>query len=90
MLQTYLNYPNSRVSVHGDATCREIEKMRNPEQRHMNIDQGSVELELARFKGTHDFASTAPLNDMWVTVDLASLHEEQRILERIKAALDAR
>ena len=90
MLQAYLNYPNSRVSIHGDAECREIEKMQKPEQRRVNIDRQSVERELARFKEAHDFASTAPLNDMWVIVDLGSEHEEQRVLERIKAALDAR
>ena len=90
MLQAYLNYPNSRVSVHGDVDCQEIEKMQKPEQRRVNIDRESVKRELARFKKMHDFASTAPLNDMWVTVDLGNVYEEQRVLERIKATLDAR
>ena len=89
MLQAYLNYPNSRFSIHGDATCREIGKMQKPEQRRVIIDRQSVRGELARFKGVHGFASTAPQNDMWVTVDLGSLDEEQRVLERIKAVLDA-
>ena len=90
MLQAYLNYPNSRVTVHGDPTCEEIEKMDKLGQRHVFIDRDSLEGELARFWGTYAFASTAPLNDMWVTVDMGDLLEEQRVLDRIVATLGRR
>ena len=90
MLQAYLNYPNSRVTVHGDATCEEIEKMEKLGQRRVYIDRDSLQGELARFRGEHDFASTTPLNDMWVTVDLGNLHEEQRVLDGIVATLAGR
>ena len=36
MLKAYLNYPNSRVTVHGDSTCEEIEKMEKQGQRRVS------------------------------------------------------
>ena len=90
MLQAYLNYPNSRVTVHGESTCEEIEKMEKLGQRRVYIDRNSLEGEVARFRAAHGFASTAPLNDMWVTVDLGNLLEEQRVLDRIVAILAGR
>ena len=90
MLKAYLNYPNSRVTVHGNSTCEEIEKTEKQGQRRVYIDRGSPESEVARFRVAHDFASTAPLNDMWVTVDLEDLLEEQRVLDRIVAILARR
>ena len=90
MLQAYLNYPNSRVTVHGDSTCEEIEKLEKQGQRRVHIDKDSLEGAVARFRAAHGFASKAPLNDMWVTVDLADLLEEQRVLDRIVAILAGR
>ena len=90
MLQAYLNYPNSKVTVHGEPLCQEIAKMQKSGQRLVNIGRELVDREVARFTEVHDFASTAPLNDMWVSVDLGSTHEEQRVLNRIVAALASR
>ena len=72
MLNVYLNYPNSKVTVHGEATCSTIRQMRKPGQRQVRIDEGSREQELAQFEAAHRFASRAKYNDMWVVVDLAS------------------
>lgn len=59
-------------------------------QRLVSMDRESVDQEVKRFAEVHDFASTAPLKDMWVTVDFGSTHEEQRVLSRIVAALARR
>ena len=90
MLQAYLNYPNSKVTVHGEASCRNIRQTRKPAQRHIHIDRESLEAELARFRGEHGFGSTAAQNDMWVTVDLADPQEEGRVLGRIRKMLGNR
>ena len=87
MLQAYVNYPNSRVTVHADPICDEIEKMAKEGQRRIRIDRRSLQGELSRFRDTHHFASTAPVNDMWISVDLGDAVEEQRVLDRIVGIL---
>ena len=90
MLNVYLNYPNSKVTVHGEATCSTIRQMRKPGQRQVRIDEGSREQELAQFEAAHRFASRAKYNDMWVVVDLASQREEDLVVENIRRALARR
>ena len=90
MLNVYLNYPNSLVTVHGDATCGAIQQMRKPRQRHIRIDAASCAKELGRFQGEHQFASRAEHNDMWVCLDLDSAEEQIRIVQKIHRALSQR
>ncbi len=90
MLKAYLNYPNSRVTIHGDLTCAEIQKTRKQGQRSIYIDRNCRDGEIARFQAAHRFASTTLLNDIWVTVNLEDVLEEQRVLDRIVAILVGR
>lgn len=90
MLKAYLNYPNSRVTVHGVSVCEEIQKARKQGQRRVYIDRNSRGEEIERFRAAHRFASTSLLNDMWVTVNLEDLLDEQRVLDSIVAILAAR
>ena len=90
MLNVYLNYPNSKVTVHREAGCPTIRQMRKPGQRQVRIDVGSRAKELARFEAAHRFASRAKYNDMWVVIDLGSAEEEDRAVEDIWRALARR
>lgn len=90
MIQLYLNYPNSLVSIHGEAGCAEIGKMRKPGQRHVRVDAVSRDTELRRFRAEYRFASQAALNDMWVAVDLDNPQEEVWVITQIKTALGRR
>ena len=90
MLEVYLNYPNSSVTVHGDMACGNIRSMGKAGQRRVNIDRSEIENELRRFRREHKFASTAEKNDMWVSIDARSLTQEERILERIVETLRER
>ena len=90
MLNVYLNYPNSKVTVHGEPTCPTIRQMRKPGQRQVRIDAGSRERELARFAAAHRFASRAECNDMWVVVDLGNAEEEDLVVADIRRALARR
>jgi len=90
MLQVYLNYPNSKVTVHGVPTCPTIRQMRKPDQRQVRIDEGSRDHELARFAAAHRFASRARYNDMWVVVDLGNAEAEDRAVADIRRALARR
>ncbi len=90
MLSVYLNYPNSIVSVHGDASCATIGQMGKVGQRHVRIDARSRVGEMARFAGSYRFASKAELNDMWVVVSLANRAEEERVVVEIKQTLGRR
>ena len=43
MLQAYLNYPNSKVTVYGEPLCQEIAKMQKSDRRPVNIGRKSVD-----------------------------------------------
>lgn len=89
MLQLYLNYPNSKISVHTDPTCGHIRQMGKPDQRQLRLVEESLEAQLAEFS-EHGFASTAALNDMWVTIDLGDARMEENVLARISRTLGDR
>lgn len=81
MLKAYLNYPNSKVSVHYDLSCRQIQKMAKPHQRVVRIDQSSISAELQRFiMEQHDFASKPAENDMWIELDFTDAEFEFAVL----------
>ena len=90
MLNAYLNYPNSLVTVHGEPTCSTIRQMRKSGQRHVRVNTASRAREREKFDGTYRFGSKAEVNDMWVVVDLESPEEEARMVEEIKSALGRR
>ena len=90
MLEVYLNYPNSQVTVHGNMACRSIRQMSKARQRRVRINPRTLQRELRRFGGEHEFGSTAARNDMWVTVDLGDARAEEQAVERMVAALRAR
>ena len=90
MIDVYLNYPNSCVSVHGQPTCPAIGQMRKAGQRRVRVDPGTRETELRKFTATYRFASKAEFNDMWVSVDLDTRQEEASVVAEIKKLLGRR
>ena len=90
MLQVYLNYPNSKVSVHSDEACGNIKQMRKAEQRHVHIKRESLSIELGRFEKEYSFASEAARNDMWITVEMQDYSFEVCITAYIKKILSLR
>ena len=90
MLNAYLNYPNSRVTIHRVAACPTIGQMRKPGQRRVRIDVASRATEMAKFDGVHRFGARAEVNDMWVVLDLGNPREEAETVADIKRALGRR
>ena len=90
MLEVYLNYPNAQVTVHRNIACPSIRQMGKAGQRRVRIDGSALARELGKFRGDHQFGSTAARNDMWVTLDLGDGRDEEEAVDRIVAALRAR
>ena len=87
MLRLYLNYPNSRTIVHHRLSCPHIPDLRSV--RHVNVDAATASSALARFED-HVFKSKAAYNDMWVTVNMATVIEDMAIVDSIKRTLSRR
>lgn len=84
MVKAYINYPNSRISLHRELGCREIGKQHKKGQRRLRIDNESLSMELTRFKSRHyRFASKPMYNDMWLDVDLNDPIFERTVVEDI-------
>ncbi len=81
MLRAYFNYPNSRVCVHGDASCNHIQQAGKPGQRCVFIDRTTLATETTGFlEGKHSFAANAATNDLWVDLDLADADFERALV----------
>lgn len=90
MMKAYVNYPNKKVSVHGDSSCREIEKMAKPLQRVVRIDSRSVSAELQRFGGReYRFAAKRSVNDMWIEADFGDADFEAAVLAYVHRLIGA-
>ena len=90
MLEVYLNYPNARVTVHRNMECGSIRQMDKARQRRVRINDTTRERELRRFQREHAFGANAAINDMWVTLDLGNVRDEQRFVKCIVSALGRR
>jgi len=70
MLKVYLNYPNSRVSVHHDPCCSTIQIMGKPDQRYIRMNITNIRHELQKFKDKqYQFKPESAFNDMWLEID---------------------
>ena len=91
MLRAYLNYPNSRVSLHSEPTCSRIQQARKRGQRRVRVVPKNISTELLRFKGgEYPFASQAVTNDMWLDIDFSDPNFELAVALHIHWLLSAR
>lgn len=88
MLTTYINYPNSHITIHRDRDCNCIQSHNKEDQRFVTIDKASLDSELDKFKTKeYRFASTSEFNDMWFDVDLGDEKHEVAVVEKIRELL---
>jgi len=91
VLSAYLNYPNSRVSVHGNPRCGHIQQARKAGQRHVLLEPRTIGSQLRRFiDRTHTFGAEAARNDMWLYIDFAEDPFEVDLARYIHRLLGAR
>lgn len=90
MLNVYINYPNSRVSIHRDRGCSHIQRNRKMVQRFVKINHENQMEEVERFRKIHTFRSHRDSNDMWVEINLRNLQDEELILRQILINLSIR
>ena len=88
MLRVYINYPNAKISLHGDNTCGHIQQARKRQQRSVQITDKNLERELHRFKAKYyRFGASAEVNDMWLDIHFdpeKNLEIVHRIHEHLK------
>ena len=91
MLNAYLNYPNSRVTIHRDPACGMIQPTAKANQRRIRIEPSTVVAELKRFREREfRFQSTSELNDMWLEIDFGDLEFETLVADYIRRVLGQR
>ena len=88
MLYVYLNYPNSRITMHRKADCKQISKMKKEDQRMILINIENKSLEVSKFVNCqYKFASKKSLNDMWLEIDLDDPQSEENFVMQLKDLL---
>jgi hypothetical protein len=89
MIKAYFNYPNSRMRMHADPNCSDIEKSGKSAQRKINMNRESLHEKLVEI-GKLSFTSTKAQNDLWLTIDFGNLVEEEAEAKRILKRLGER
>jgi len=70
-MDVYVNYPNSRFTIHNNSNCNQIHKHSKSNQRIISINNNNFIQELTRFiNQQYVFSSTAGQNDMWMEINL--------------------
>lgn len=88
MLNAYLNYPNSAITVHRDPACAQIRSHRKQNQRSLKINLESMGEVLRDFIGArYVFASTAENNDMWLEIECGDEQLSHEVLGFIRRTL---
>lgn len=88
MIYVYLNYPQSKISVHQNPNCRRIRLRKKDEQRVIRIEQENLDSEIGRInRGELKFAPSSRYNDAWIVIELGDLSKEQEITIEIKEIL---
>ncbi len=91
MLHVYVNYPNSRIRLHGNGQCASIGQSNKPGQRWVQINPSTIVAELQRFRsGEYRFQSSAAANDMWLEVDFGDQDFERLVIDYLHRLLGTR
>lgn len=88
MLYAYINYPNSRLTIHGCSDCNFIMKQEKVNRRKVLINPKTFSKEIDKFLlKEYRFSSFSSLNDMWLVLDFDDIKFENAILEYLLVIL---
>lgn len=91
MTNAYLNYPNSRMTIHADRTCLQIGKSGKQGQRVMGITRNSFAAAISQLDHkSFQLGSSAPVNDLWLTIDFGDLVFEEAVADYVLRLLRQR
>lgn len=90
-MKAYLNYPNPRMTLHGNSTCTEIGKMQKVGQRDVPISRASFTQALNQLTGSgFRLGAQAPVNDVWLTINFDDLQFEEAVARYVHRLLAQR
>jgi hypothetical protein len=90
-MKTYINYPEAHFEIHRNHSCAQIQKRGKVNQRMFTVDNTSLGDVLSRFiNGEVKFTSSAPNNDAWLDISLASDRHDQAFVYVVHALLGRR
>lgn len=91
MIKVYVNYPNSKVTVHTDANCNSVQMQKKADQRYIKINAETISKELMNFQNRkYRFAADPEFNDMWLEIDFGNCEFEEAVANYIHSLLGKR
>ena len=88
MIRAFLDYPTSRVMVHGDHSCTYFDRPLSPDHRLVRLNDATISEELHRFQEKHyKFASEAEFNIIWIEADFDDFEFEVALIEHMRNVL---
>ena len=88
MLMVYINYPNSRITIHNDDGCPTIQKQHKEGQRVLKLDVATLSGQLERFAtNAYRFAANHNENDMWLNVEFDDPVFELAVINYVRKLL---
>jgi hypothetical protein len=90
-MQVYINYPNPHITIHKNASCRQIKKQQKDEQRHIKVRITNLDDVLTKFiNEDYEFKSEKLYNDLWLDISLDNYELEIGVLRTIQAIIGQR
>jgi hypothetical protein len=84
LIYLYMNYPNHRATIHGNAKCRSIRAARKDKPRISQINSLTLPLELRKFRNKeYSFSTDVRENDIWLEIDLQDKDIEVAVAKRL-------
>lgn len=84
MLHVLIDYPASRMTIHGDSDCKYIRMHAKPNQRIIQLNVATLSAELAKFANNQYKFTPSPLNDdLWLDLDFNNAPFERAVAEYI-------
>ena len=85
MIKAYINYNDSRITIHRNPLCDNANVGPDQKIRHVMINPNSISKELDRFrKGKHRFSEELYMNDMWLIFDCQDSEFEMALVSYLK------
>ncbi len=90
-MRVYVNYPNSRITIHRQYDCGAVQPHQTPDHRIMTVTDNTLGEVLTKFINREiDFAAQAGLNGLWLDLNLPTDDQERSLIIIIHALLGQR
>ena len=90
-MHAYINYSKPHITIHNNASCRQIQMRQKDEQRHIKVSITNLDDVLTKFiNEDYEFRSDKQFNELWLDISLDTYEQEIGFVHTLQAILGQR